>query len=176
MALLERMASYSSYLFPSYLNGLSFAQAGFIYTGVGDMVMCPRCRIYLQNWDKHQNPFKVHMAKSQLCPYVMFKTDPRVKKALSNGYDEDNVLSVYKRVCHYPMTTPEFIEQVEAFKNSSTPAAGEDFNCKVCLARPVGMVFLPCRHLCVCDRCAAHCKEICPICRGKSWVVMGVYI
>ena len=37
--------------------------------------------------------------------------------------------------------------------------------CKVCLDKPVSIVFLPCGHLVTCAECAPAMKK-CPICRG----------
>ena len=36
--------------------------------------------------------------------------------------------------------------------------------CKICLDKPVCIVFLPCGHLCTCDSCAPAMR-VCPICR-----------
>ncbi|KAB5546458.1 hypothetical protein PHYPO_G00072260 [Pangasianodon hypophthalmus] len=41
----------------------------------------------------------------------------------------------------------------------------EERTCKVCMDKPVSMVFIPCGHLVVCSECAASLRH-CPICRG----------
>jgi hypothetical protein len=41
----------------------------------------------------------------------------------------------------------------------------EDFDCQVCLTNVKDIVFLPCRHCCVCHECFEHIDK-CPSCRG----------
>ncbi|KAJ8314476.1 hypothetical protein KUTeg_006626 [Tegillarca granosa] len=47
--------------------------------------------------------------------------------------------------------------------------------CKVCLDKEVGMVFLPCGHLCCCVSCAPAVRK-CPICRGDIKGTVRTYI
>lgn len=47
--------------------------------------------------------------------------------------------------------------------------------CKVCLDKEVGMVFLPCGHLCCCVSCAPAVRK-CPICRGEIKGTVRTYI
>ncbi|GFS07462.1 baculoviral IAP repeat-containing protein 2 [Elysia marginata] len=50
-------------------------------------------------------------------------------------------------------------------------------SCKVCLVKPSQIVFLPCKHLCCCEQCAAklHGKN-CPICRERNLGYEKVYV
>ncbi|RUS87798.1 hypothetical protein EGW08_004463, partial [Elysia chlorotica] len=59
----------------------------------------------------------------------------------------------------------------------STPDEFPVASCKVCLVKPSQIVFLPCKHLCCCERCAArlHGKN-CPICREKNLGFEKVYV
>lgn len=41
----------------------------------------------------------------------------------------------------------------------------EERTCKVCMDKPVSMLFIPCGHLVVCSECAASLRH-CPICRA----------
>jgi hypothetical protein len=40
----------------------------------------------------------------------------------------------------------------------------EQRTCKICMDKEVGVVFLPCGHLCCCVNCAPALKD-CPVCR-----------
>ena len=42
----------------------------------------------------------------------------------------------------------------------------EQKTCKICLDAEVGVVFLPCGHLCCCVLCAPAVRQ-CPICRAE---------
>ncbi|XP_078155912.1 BOI-related E3 ubiquitin-protein ligase 1-like [Carex rostrata] len=50
--------------------------------------------------------------------------------------------------------------------------------CKVCRARTVSVVLLPCRHLCLCEFCdvAAGCDGACPICHCVSTGCVQVFV
>lgn len=51
--------------------------------------------------------------------------------------------------------------------------------CVICLSEPRNTAVLPCRHLCVCEECAAHVRgDRCPICRADvhSIKVFGVQV
>ncbi|XP_069104535.1 baculoviral IAP repeat-containing protein 7-like [Argopecten irradians] len=51
---------------------------------------------------------------------------------------------------------PDLSEEIRTLKDQKT--------CKICLDEEVGMVFLPCGHLCACVTCAPAVHQ-CPICR-----------
>ncbi|OWF36077.1 baculoviral IAP repeat-containing protein 3-like [Mizuhopecten yessoensis] len=51
---------------------------------------------------------------------------------------------------------PDLSEEIRTLKDQKT--------CKICLDEEVGMVFLPCGHLCACVTCAPAVQH-CPICR-----------
>ena len=42
----------------------------------------------------------------------------------------------------------------------------EERTCKVCMDKPVSIVFIPCGHLVVCSDCATSLRH-CPICRAS---------
>ena len=47
--------------------------------------------------------------------------------------------------------------------DSASKQVDED-ECVVCLSEPKQVLFLPCRHLCVCKDCLVHVDR-CPVCR-----------
>ncbi|KAF4078333.1 hypothetical protein AMELA_G00198060 [Ameiurus melas] len=51
----------------------------------------------------------------------------------------------------------------------------EERTCKVCMDKPVSMVFIPCGHLVVCSDCAASLQH-CPICRAVIRGSMRAFI
>ncbi|GFN83410.1 E3 ubiquitin-protein ligase lrsam1 [Plakobranchus ocellatus] len=64
--------------------------------------------------------------------------------------------------------------------SDSEPSTPDEFpvaSCKVCLVKPSQILFLPCKHVCCCERCAArlHGKN-CPICREQNLGYEKVYV
>ena len=45
-------------------------RAGFAYTGEGDKVICPWCRIKLIDWEPHDIPFDEHKRHSTSCDFL----------------------------------------------------------------------------------------------------------
>ena len=41
---------------------------------------------------------------------------------------------------------------------------GDKLLCKICWDRETNVVFIPCRHICVCSHCLVH-LNMCPVCR-----------
>lgn len=47
--------------------------------------------------------------------------------------------------------------------------------CRVCWERPATTVFLPCRHLCICNACDVA-AEACPVCQRVKSANIGVFL
>merc|ERR1719350_967191 len=72
------------------------------------------------------------------------------------------------------VTTSEMVEEMSppapvTSKNnddleSENARLKEQRTCKICMDKEVGVVFLPCGHLCCCVNCAPALKD-CPVCR-----------
>ena len=46
------------------------SRAGFVYTGEGDKVICPWCKIKLIEWEPHDLPFEEHRRHSTSCDFL----------------------------------------------------------------------------------------------------------
>ncbi|KAI7736850.1 hypothetical protein M8C21_013606 [Ambrosia artemisiifolia] len=64
-----------------------------------------------------------------------------------------------------PPVAPD--EEVQSCLNDLNSVQRMDVMCKNCLTRPATMLWLPCRHLCVCLVCERRVKA-CPICGLKK--------
>ena len=45
-------------------------RAGFVYTGEGDKVICPWCKIRLIEWEPYDIPFEEHRRHSTSCDFL----------------------------------------------------------------------------------------------------------
>jgi len=66
------------------------------------------------------------------------------------------------KLVHVERSLDSFLALVKEVKDELKT---KDFCC-VCMEYPKSVVFLPCRHLCTCDRCAPRLMK-CPICQTK---------
>ena len=46
------------------------SRAGFLYTGEGDKVTCPWCRIHLIEWESYDVPIDEHRRHSPFCDFI----------------------------------------------------------------------------------------------------------
>ena len=55
-------------------------------------------------------------------------------------------------------------------------AEPENYECVVCLDASRTIVFVPCGHMCICEKCSeSHVFENCPVCRKESFFRMKVF-
>jgi len=55
----------------------------------------------------------------------------------------------------------------------------DDRTCVICLDAIKNVVFLPCRHLCACSKCALHVSKsskLCPVCRTSIQTHIEVFL
>ncbi|XP_015783857.1 baculoviral IAP repeat-containing protein 7-A-like [Tetranychus urticae] len=123
------------------------AQAGFLFIGETDTVVCFHCGIHIQNWIPDDDIWVAHAICSPWCTYLY------IKCGIS-----------FIRSCLKAQTV----------KRSDTPLLEPSNNryvCKVCLEKEVGVCFYPCEHTVTCINCAPGIAS-CPICRSK---IIGVF-
>ena len=59
-------------------------------------------------------------------------------------------------------------------EKQQTSQTSSGWECKVCFDAPVNVLLIPCKHLVVCETCAALIKT-CPVCRGRVSETLRVY-
>ena len=61
-------------------------------------------------------------------------------------------------------------------ENPSLPTENEVINeCKICMERQINTLIMPCKHSCMCDRCAINNSTNCPICRAHIEKIITFY-
>lgn len=68
-----------------------------------------------------------------------------------------------------PKETPRSNRQVE-------PVLHDLMTCIVCMVEAKKVLFLPCKHLCVCSRCSLQLRSSCPLCQQRIGSRMEVYV
>lgn len=67
-------------------------EAGFVYTGHGDLVFCFKCGLTVSNWKEDDNPIDRHREKSQRCPFLLERLR-KLSAATSPGTSTAHVTS-----------------------------------------------------------------------------------
>ncbi|XP_063981785.1 death-associated inhibitor of apoptosis 1-like [Diachasmimorpha longicaudata] len=165
------------------------ADAGFYYTGRGDETQCYMCGGGLKDWEPKDTPWEQHAKWFSKCYYVLL-----IKGQAFIDSVNGQCVPPPTREETLQMDLPSFIEKVkpppqaeaegkgeaegEAAKepasgiaSSSRPNsppksknADDARMCKICYNEELGVVFLPCRHMVACVKCAPGMTS-CAVCR-----------
>lgn len=130
-----------------------FAKSGFFFKGFADIVACFHCGLTHKNWQKDDDPIKMHMQLNPDCYYI---TELRNEGILSCENLKDE--------------TADDIEMKEVTNATSELAISSDTKllCKVCLLKKVEVTVRPCGHFAMCESCCQQIRNYnkpCPICR-----------
>ena len=68
---------------PQYIKSL--AEAGLVYTGVRDLVICFQCGIELSDWSEEDEPLKRHKEVNKECHFI----SQNLKKSLGQNIHND---------------------------------------------------------------------------------------
>lgn len=97
--------------------------------------------------------------------YVIFKTHAMLYVALS-GWVKKVMKRIKKKLTKPPISSPP----------------GKNGSCIICFERNRCLVTMPCRHLCMCERCWERLESIrsvdeqkCPVCRARVQYTIHVY-
>lgn len=64
-------------------------------------------------------------------------------------------------------------------EKSGGPSKTYDYECVICMAKPVACIFVPCKHMCTCQECGQkirHQNEACPLCRADITDAWDVFL
>ena len=79
-----------------YQNEVTLAEAGFFYSGNGDIVICAFCGIHLYRWLPKDDPLTEHKKFNNICKFVTLFQD--INNQSSNQYH--GLLIKIKSVCN----------------------------------------------------------------------------
>lgn len=117
----------------------------------------------------------------EIYPFVVLMVLIKKSEAVPEPYVVAMANAVHvpdKNLLLYPQLIGQFIKIASGHVGQvktvflSSPATSEDDGdkydlCLACYHRPVSVVFLPCRHACLCRVCFDLCER-CPVCRAAS--------
>ena len=66
----DRIATFKTWPRAMPITSMEFAHAGFIYTGFGDKVHCPWCKITLHEFEGRDSAYEEHLKHSRGCGYL----------------------------------------------------------------------------------------------------------
>lgn len=182
----------------------TMAEAGLYYYGISDQVKCFYCDGGLKEWQAEDDPWVEHAGWFSECAFVrLVRGDEFVEesaKAVRNVVVKNYFSKSYFNTSFnvFQETRREKMKKTEQDKvsngiksdsgyNSSSSSVADDellrtneklkeqMQCKVCMDRDVGVVFIPCGHLVTCTRCAPGLSK-CAVCRKIIQSTVRVYM
>ena len=135
-----RLQTFLNWPYNAPVRPIELARCGFVFGGNGDEVMCSFCGIKMSNWRLGENVTDKHRKHNPCCPFSRADCWASRKSSLNDLYTAK-------------LTLERKATQLE-----------EARKCKVCLDKPVEVVFLNCGHLVTCSVCAPAMKN-CPACK-----------
>ncbi|KAF2975885.1 hypothetical protein EK904_008942 [Melospiza melodia maxima] len=158
----KRLQTFLSWIYP--VDKEQLAEAGFYSIGKGDHVVCFHCGGGLQEWKENEDPWDQH-AKwfPGLSGSVAFSQQLflKVKELLELENSCQGVVAFPKSS---DLSTEEKLRRLQ-----------EEKLCKICMAKDVSVVFIPCGHLVACKECAQLLNE-CPLCRKDIMKIQEVFL
>lgn len=130
------------------------ARAGFFYSGKDDETICFYCGGGIKNWEPEDNPWEEHARWFTRCLFVF----------INKGVDFINS-SIGRRV----------EDRLIKRNRPSNKTENRSLQCNVCWCNEKEVVFLPCRHCCVCVSCSESLSK-CVVCRESVMTKLEVYL
>lgn len=140
-----RFSSYASW--PSRMNPVDLARAGFFYTMQGDRVKCFSCGIGLCEWHLTDKPWEQHALYNSTCSFLIREKGAEyIKNVILSAKEKKNI------------------------KNHIV-----DISCTICVQKNYNTVFIPCNHAAACVECAGKLAK-CPICQNEFERYIVIYL
>ena len=160
----KRLSTFFERFWPVSLNQDNFkmAEAGFFYSGFGDIVICAFCGLSLNKWLPNDDPITEHIKFNQDCKFVrLFQDKNSNTNRINLNSISSSLFNLRKNLDYYGNIVYFYFHE----KILKRRIYNRFINiCKICFGAESNILVLPCRHVSTCLSCTL-CTEICPICR-----------
>ncbi|XP_018407235.1 PREDICTED: baculoviral IAP repeat-containing protein 7-B-like [Cyphomyrmex costatus] len=179
-----RLKSFANWPLTNIHNNIEkMAVAGLFYTGTYDVVMCYQCGGGLLAWEPNYDPLIEHIKFYRYCPYVclIHKSIPPPIKLFEEFQKLcEDVAKSFLNLTDLKVSVDNkssYKNIVKRFLNLTKLKGSVDDKsfCKICFEKDLEVLFLPCRHLMACEKCAQNVTE-CSICQMVVKLALRVYI
>lgn len=155
-----RLESFETKLWPIGIRQKprDLVEAGFFYSGQSDITICFSCGVALGKWEVNDNPWVEHQKNLGLTKECLYlQSNKEMLEDNKKRHQSD-------------------LQALKAADTSETqPTVSEESACKVCFSKKSSVIFLPCRHVAVCNSCSLWIEDKCPICRSEIKEKISLY-
>lgn len=139
----------------------NMAEAGFYYRGVEDHTICFSCGGALKDWKDEDEPWEQHAMWFPNCTFLI----------TTKG--QQYIDEVQKKIAG--VSSVETKEENERTDEKLSECEDGVILCKICNRFERNTIFMPCKHIIACGKCAEVLKN-CPVCRSLIDSKIKVYI
>lgn len=147
----DRMKTYNSWPKSIRQRPPELVDAGFFYTGQGDMVICFSCGLGLRDWEIDDIPLVEHAKYTNGCIYLNLVKGPTFIANVKEAQEKDDA------------SKKAVTRSVSCVGNEDNEISMENA-CKICYGKVADILFQPCNHCASCGSCSVSLK-VCPVCR-----------
>lgn len=143
------------------------AAAGFFHSNrPGDSVTCYVCSAGLKDWDEGDDPFYFHARFFGECEFVRLM---KGKEFIKNA--REKIQTRHDASAAEPKASASALPS-----NSDKKICNDDkFSCVICFENQIEAVFLPCRHVLTCMKCAVNLSQCCA-CRVEITKIDRIFL
>ena len=172
----KRVDSYFERFWPVSLNqsALAMAEAGFHYSGYGDIVTCSYCGLNLYKWQLDDIPLVEHAKFNENCAYVSLLESKTSNTPISTSTSHCQNINCFGKIKLTNISNKLRILWRRLIDCISSNDVFVDVRCKICFNENASVLVLPCNHISTCISCTS-CINCCPICRQDIISLMKVY-
>ncbi|PKK26775.1 E3 ubiquitin-protein ligase XIAP isoform X2 [Columba livia] len=151
----RRLQTFLTWVYP--VDKEQLAEAGFYSIGNGDHVVCFHCGGGLQEWKENEDPWDQHAKWYPGCRFVIKEKGLEFinNVHLRDGCGDSTTEAAEGTILPKDLSTEEKLRRLQ-----------EEKLCKICMAKNISVVLIPCGHLVACKECAEAVNE-CPLCRAN---------
>lgn len=158
-----RLATFKNWPIGIRIDPRILADAGFFYTGCGDMIVCFFCGGGLKDWEAEDVPWEQHATWFSDCQYLkLVKGQEYVDKYAKRKEPESG--SDDAQQCPSAAETPP--DDAQQHDEASL--------CKICFDNERNVCFVPCGHVVACSKCAVALTK-CPTCTRRAASIVRLY-
>lgn len=194
-----RLRSYDTWPVGIAQRREALADAGFVYFGVSDTLVCYHCGVSLNGWEPNDDPWIEHAKKSPQCQHVIMtkglefinanvpakdvlKENHHIDVALPNGVFRIETLPTADsiRISFIEINSSDDDDELDSRPNATNERiedndCSRDSLCKICYNSPMNVAVLPCGHMATCLECLVSMTK-CIICREPISHYVKVFV
>ncbi|KAL3853025.1 hypothetical protein ACJMK2_016611 [Sinanodonta woodiana] len=174
----KRIQTFLNWKIDSHMQPRELAEAGFLYQGDGDSVICYYCGGELSNWGPGDNAWIEHETFYPSCAHVLLQKTGHLTLGDGHADHESYVMQNsgqgFNKDCELEDSLKETGFDDHKKLEEENKQLRHQFVCATCLQERTCISFLPCSHTSACLMCSQKLQN-CNICQRHIIATVRTY-